>query len=205
MALLSRYSREDCDMKVSISQVGKSEVLAGAINGQKMLSKLLELTQKESQSPELIFLDFSGVNVATASFLREAVLAYRDTVRRRRSNLYPIVANANQVIEDELKILVIAEGDALMLCLLDKNDQPRAPRILGQLDPKQRLTFDLVQKDTETNASALMRAHREKERVNQNAWNNRLASLANLGLVIELSEGRSKKYRPLLAGATYGN
>lgn len=192
-------------MKISMSQVGKSEVLAGALNGQKMLSKLLELTRKEPQSPELIYLDFSGVDVATASFLREAVLTYRDTVRRRRSNFYSVIANANQVIEDELKVLVTAESDALMLCLLDKNDQPRAPRLLGRLDPKQRLTFELVQQRNDTNAAELMREHGEKEKVNQNAWNNRLASLANLGLVVELSEGRSKRYRPLLVGATYGN
>lgn len=192
-------------MKIFMSQIGKSEVLAGALNGQKMLSKLLELTRKEPQSPELIYLDFSGVDVATASFLREAVLAYRDTVRRRRSNFYSVIANANQVIEDELKVLVTAESDALMLCLLDKNDQPRAPRLLGRLDPKQRLTFELVQQRNDTNAAELMREHGEKEKVNQNAWNNRLASLANLGLVVELSEGRSKRYRPLLVGATYGN
>ena len=192
-------------MRVYMSQVGKSEVLAGAINGRKILSKLLELTDKEPQSPELIFLDFAGIDVATASFLREAVLAYRDTVRRRRSNFYAVVANANHVIEEELKILVTAEGDALMLCLLDKNDQPRAPRLLGKLDPKQRLTFDLVQQRKETNAADLMRAHGENEGINQNAWNNRLSSLANLGLVIELSEGRAKRYRPLLAGATHGN
>lgn len=192
-------------MKIFMSQIGKSEVLAGALNGQKMLSKLLELTRKEPQSPELIYLDFSGVDVATASFLREAVLAYRDTVRRRRSNFYPVIANANQVIEDELKVLVTAEDDALMLCLLDKNDQPRAPRLLGQLDPKQRLTFELVQQRSDTNAAELMREHGEKEKVNQNAWNNRLASLANLGLVVELSEGRSKRYRRLMVGATYGN
>lgn len=192
-------------MKVSMAQVGKSEVLAGALNGQKMLSKLLELIQKEPRYPELIFLDFSGVNVATASFLREAVLAFRDSVRRRRSNFYPVVANANQVIEDELKILVTAEGDALMLCLTDKKDQPRVPRLLGQLDPKQRLTFELVQQRNDTNAAELMRTCGENEGVNQNAWNNRLASLANLGLVVELSEGRSKRYRPVLAGATYGN
>lgn len=192
-------------MRIHMSQVGGSEVLAGAVNGRKTLTKLLELTEKDPQSPQLIFLDFAGVNVATASFLREAVLAYRDTARRRRSNLYAVVANANDVIEEELKILVTAEGDALMLCLLGKNDQPRAPRLLGKLDPKQRLTFDLVQQQKETSAAELMRAHGEKEGINQNAWNNRLSSLANLGLVVELSEGRTKRYRPLLAGATHGN
>jgi hypothetical protein len=132
-------------------------------------------------------------------------LTYRDTIRRRGSNLYPVIANASQLVEEELKILVSSESDVLMLCALDENDQPHKPRLLGRLDPKQRLTFDLVQRCNETDAAELMREHGEKERVKQTAWNNRLAALASLGLVVELSEGRAKRYRPLFVGATYGN
>jgi len=192
-------------MRIRMSELGNADVLAGAINGRKVLAKLLERTDKEPTVPEPVFLDFAGVNVATASFLRETILAYRDTVRRRRSNFYPVVANANQVVEDELKVLVSSDADVLMLCLLDENDQPHQPRLLGRLDPKQRLTFDLVQRRQETDAAELMREHRETEGVKQTAWNNRLSALANMGLVVELSEGRAKRYRPLLAGATYGN
>jgi hypothetical protein len=184
-------------MRIHMSKLGNSEVLAGAINGRKVLAKLLELAEKEPTTPEQIFLDFAGVSVATASFLRETVLAYRDTVRRRRSNLYPVVANANQVVEDELKVLVSSDADVLMLCQLDAKGQPRQPRLLGKLDPKQRLTFDLVQKRRETDAAELMREHRDTEGVKQTAWNNRLSALANMGLVVELSEGRAKRYRPL--------
>ena len=50
-----------------------------------------------------------------------------------------------------------------------------------------------------------MRVHGKNERVQQTAWNNRLSALASLGVVIEFSEGRAKRYRPLLAGVTYGN
>ena len=192
-------------MRIHMSELGNADVLAGAINGRKVLERLLERTEKEPPAPEQVFLDFGGVSVATASFLRETVLAYRDTVRRRRSNFYPVVANANQVVEDELKVLVGSDADVLMLCLLDDNDQPHQPRLLGKLDPKQRLTFDLVQKRKETDAAELMREHREAKAVKQTAWNNRLSALANMGLVIELSEGRAKRYRSLLAGATYGN
>ena len=192
-------------MRIHMSELGNSEVLAGAINGRKVQAKLLERTEKEPAAPEQVFLDFAGVTVATASFLRETVLAYRDTVRRRRSNFYPVVANANQVVEDELKVLVSSDADVLMLCLLDENDQPHQPRLLGKLDPKQRLTFELVQERKETDAAELMREHPETKAVKQTAWNNRLSALANMGLVVELSEGRAKRYRSLLAGATYGN
>lgn len=112
-------------------------------------------------TPEPVLLDFAGINVATASFLREAVLDYLDAIRRRHSNFYPVVANENQVVEEELKVLVSSDADVLMLCLLDENDQPHEPRLLGRLDPKQRLTFDLVQKRHETDAAELMREHRE--------------------------------------------
>ena len=185
-------------MRIHMSELGNAEVLAGAVNGRKVLEKLLERTDKEPAAPEPVFLDFAGVNVATASFLRETVLAYRDTVRRRRSHFYPIIANANQVVEEELKVLV-TDGDVLMLCLLDENGLPREARLLGKLDPKQRLTFDLVQKRGVTDAAELMRDHGEGENIKKTAWNNRLAALANLGLVVESTEGRTKRYRTLLA------
>src|SRR5690348_6913376 len=125
------------------------QVLAGALSGRKVLAKLLELTADEPTKPELVLLDFRGVEVATASFLRESALAFRDNVRGRRSNLYPVIANANDVVVEELKVLVGARGDALMLCSTDENGQPHGARLLGELDPKQRLTFELVQKLTE--------------------------------------------------------
>jgi hypothetical protein len=85
-----------------------------------------------------------------------------------------------------------------MVCSLDKSGRVHNQRLLGELDPKQRITFELVQKRGETDAGELMRAYGEKEKTKvQTAWNNRLASLAGLGLVIELSQGRTKRYRSL--------
>lgn len=179
---------------------GHSEVLAGALNGRKALAKLLEQIGDEPEKPEELFLDFSGVQVATASFLRETVFAFRDTVRRRRSKFYPVIANAEPVVEDELKILVQSDNSALMLCCLDRKGKPHKARLVGNLDPKQRLTFDLVQRGV-TDAARLMREHGERENVKQTAWNNRLAALSSLGLVVELSAGRAKRYRPLFAEA----
>ncbi len=178
---------------------GDGQTLAGALNGRKVLARLIELSGTEPSNPEPVFLDFSGVNVATASFLRESILAFRDHVRRRRSHFYPVVANANDLVAEELNVLVGSRGDALMLCCLDPDGNPYAPRLLGELDPKQRMTFDLVQQRGETGAAELMREFGEAEKTTvQTAWNNRLAALASLGLVVELSHGRTKKYRPLL-------
>ncbi|SMH62823.1 hypothetical protein [Azospirillum agricola] len=188
-------------MKIDIKELGGSSVLAGALNGRAMLNRLLDATSAEAAKPIPIFLDFSGIEVATASFLRESILAFRNIVRGRRSQYYPLVANADPIVQDELLEILKPRGDVLMTCILTEDGTVGAAMPLGELDPKQRLTFDLVHERGETDAGALMRDFGESEGVKHTtAWNNRLASLAALGLIIEQSQGRSKRYRPLFEG-----
>lgn len=184
-------------MRIRIRDTADSDVLAGALTGRKTLGVLLELIGGEPERPELVYLDFTGVSVATASFLRESVLEFRDIVRRRWSGYYPVVANANDTITEELSVLLRPRREVLMLCTLNTQGDPSAPRLMGQLEPKQRMTFDFVKKLGETDAGRLMRAGNHNERVGKTAWNNRLASLSRLGLLIELSDGRTKRYRLL--------
>ena len=188
-------------MKINIAKLFERTVLAGALNGRKALNLLLERTMDEPDCPEPAFLDFSEVEVATASFLRESIIAFRDVIRGRRSKFYPVVANANDVVRDELIELLQQRGDVVMTCTLENDEYVRDAAPLGQLDPKQLLTFDLVCQLGETDAGALMRDYGESEGVKHaTAWNNRLATLAALGLVIEKSQGRAKRYRPLFKG-----
>jgi hypothetical protein len=199
MALSSCAKREDNEMIISMNNLGDGRILAGTPRGRKVLAQMVESTAVEPVVPEMVFVDFTDVDVATASFLRETVLAFRDTVRRRRSNFYPVIANANDLVAEELAVLVAPRGDVLMLCSLDKKGRPHDQRLVGELDPKQKITFELVKQRKETDAAELMRDHNGSEGVkHQTAWNNRLAALADLGLVIELSQGRAKRYRPLL-------
>ena len=189
-------------MKIDLVKLCGSTVLAGAVNGKTTLNQLLAESTSEPNGPETIFLDFSDVEIATASFLRESVLAFRDIVRRRRSHFYPVVANANDVIRDELMELLQARRDVIMACVVSDGSTVAEVSLMGELDPKQHLTFDLVQSLGETDAGTLMRKYGESEEVKHStAWNNRLASLAALGLVIEQSQGRAKRYRPLFGKA----
>jgi hypothetical protein len=186
-------------MRIAMDALNEERVsvLAGVPNGRRALATLLERTSPEPTVAEAVYLDFANVEVATASFLREAVLTFRNTVRGRRSNLYPIVANANQLIMDELTLLITPYHDVLMSCCLSLEGVASKPTLIGELDPKQRLTFDLVRERGETDASELMRVYGAEERVRQTAWNNRLTALATLGLVFETSQGRAKRYRAL--------
>jgi hypothetical protein len=187
-----------------VSEVDGTPILSGAASGRAALSMLLSKTAREPSAPEPVFLDFQWVEVATASFLRECVLTFRDFVRRRKSTFYPVVANANDSVREELGELVRG-GDVLMTCTLDADGNVTNAAPIGQLDPKQRLTLDLVLQHGETDAGDLMRRYGKQEGTKYStAWNNRLANLAELGFVVELSQGRTKRYRPLFGGLSDG-
>lgn len=183
-------------MRLDLREIAETEVLAGADNGRSILVRLLEATRSEPAEPEPLFLDFSRIDVATASFLRESVLALRDIARNRRSNQYPVVANPNDLVRDELAVLADARGVVVMTCVLDDDGNVISTSPIGSLDPKQKMTFEIVCEHGETDAGELMRKNDDGVR-HTTAWNNRLSSLASMGLIMEISRGRSKRYRPL--------
>ena len=120
-------------MVVSMATVGKrSKVLAGAPNGRAAFAKLLSEAVQEPLVPEPLYLDFADVDIATASYLRESVMQFRDTVRRQRSNFYPVVANANAQVIEELTLLIQASNDILMTCALDEQGTPSHATLIGQ-------------------------------------------------------------------------
>jgi hypothetical protein len=183
-------------MRLDLREITQTNVLAGADNGKSLLVRLLEATRSEPAEPEPLLLDFSGIDVATASYLRESVLALRDIVRSRRSTLYPVMANPNDIVRDELAVLAETRGAVLMTCVIDDHGAVVSTIPIGSLDPKQKMTFEIVYQHGETDASELMRENDDGLR-HTTAWNNRLSSLASMGLIMEISRGRSKRYRPL--------
>ncbi len=185
-------------MRIEMSELAGAKVLAGTQLGRRIFGALLMSFALEPSSPEPLFLDFAGVEIATASFLREAVLAFRDAIRSRSSRLYPVIANPGESVVDELALLVEHTGDVLIVCSLTKHGKVSDSRLLGNLDPKQQLTYELVRAKGETDAGELMRT--QPEQVKQTAWNNRLSGLAQMGLLFELTQGRSKRYRAIFEG-----
>jgi len=188
-------------MHISIRAEAGQSVCAGAIGGRQLLSRLLALTAREPTAPEPVLLDFSGVDVATASYLRESVITFRNFVRGRRSNVYPVTANLNSAIAEELSDMLNAQGDAMLACETDDDGKVQSVKMLGRLEAKQQRVLALIHERREIDAGQLQREFGDNEGVKQTSWNNRLSSLANLGLVFEFSDGRNKRYRPIFAGA----
>lgn len=187
---------------LDVAELAGGPILSGAPSGRDLYAKLVAALPTEPINPKPMWLDFGKVEVATASFLRESVLAFRTFVRGRKSNFYPAVANPSADVIDEFVELVQPRGDVIMTCTLDDDGEIIRCRHIGKLDPMQQLTFDLVNEHGEITATRLMEI--EHSQVKATAWNNRLASLSNLGLVCEQSHGRTKTYKPIFARSKDG-
>jgi hypothetical protein len=175
----------------------KKTTLSGAELGRRLFAKFVAAALVPAE-PELVFLDFSGVNVATASFLRESVVAFRDYARSTLPNLYPVIANAQDAVIEELVFFLRSRADAFWACDLDVSGQPINPRLLGELDEVQRATFDRVLQLGWASAPALAARSSGKEGIGPTAWNNRLSNLASRGLLIERRAGKTKTFVPVL-------
>jgi hypothetical protein len=169
-------------------------VLAGSVEGRAFLARMMQLVGRGPAEPEPLLLDFSGIAVATSSYLREAVVQTRDMLRGRRSNFYPIVGNANEGVLEELTMLLQDNGDALLACTTDRKGRLNNIQPIGRLEGVQQRTFDLVQERGEIGAVEAQKSFPD-ETATVTAWNNRFASLAERGLVVEVSRGRLKLYR----------
>lgn len=170
--------------------------LAGTAMGRQMLAQLIAMT-KPVTVPTVAYLDFEGIDIATGSFLREAVLGFRDFGRNAIGTLYPVLANANATIEEELSVYLKDRNDAIWACSLNKDDATLHPHILGELDSAQMNTLQLIFQHQPISAPELAKL-RPNEGIGATAWNNRLATLSAKGILMELKQGKTKLFSPVM-------
>lgn len=190
-------------MILRLRKLANDDVLAGAREGVAMLAKLID-GLGPAEDAQLVILDFHDIRVATGSYLRESVLGFRSYCRQRTPASAVVIANADPVVAEELRNLLNAAGDALVTCDLPASDVPRNGRVLGSLEEKQRATLDAVLRLGEADARALHEKFQRTETIGVTGWNNRLAALAEKGILIEEREGRAKRFRPVLKELQYG-
>jgi len=179
-----------------LSIASSRATLAGTAMGRQMLAQLISET-KPITTPSVAYLDFKGVDIATGSFLREAVLGFRDFSRNAIGMLYPVVANANATIEEELAVYLKDRSDAIWACALDDDDSVCDPHILGELDSAQTSTLQLIFDHRPISAPELAKL-RPDVGIGTTAWNNRLATLNAKGILMELKQGKTKLFTPVM-------
>lgn len=186
-------------MILKILDISENVILSGAVQGKAAFASLVAKAGSDPADPSALFLDFDGIELATASYMREAVSNLKSYFRATKSKHYPVLANISSEIEEEVFVLMEARKDAIVVCDLDHLGAPKNARTVGNLDPKQAVTYDIVNQLHEADAGTLMEKFGEAESTKSTtAWNNRLSGLAQRGLLKEYSRGRAKYYRTLI-------
>jgi hypothetical protein len=184
-------------MRLLIGDLSNSSILSGSLLGRQVLSRAIAEAHPSDQ-PYVVFLDFQGVAVATSSFLREAVFKFRDYARASLENAYPVVANANDDVIEELDMFAKRQKDAVWCCALEQSGQVLSARIVGHLDAKEAETLRFLTALGTASAPQLAVEHKGLG-LGATAWNNRLAALSKRSLLIESKSGKTKMFTPVLA------
>lgn len=126
---------------LSLFEIARTSILSGAQDGKATFVALLKKANCEPDEPSPLLLDFKGIDVATASFLREAIFALKSHLRTSNSKFYPAVANVNESVREELSVIAEARSDALLAVEITKSGCVAKQMVIGSLDPKQASTF----------------------------------------------------------------
>jgi hypothetical protein len=193
-------------MRIRVRDFVDTPVLAGAQAGARTLARLIALRQLSGLNGP-VFLDFGGIEVATASFLREFALPFKAFPRSTRSSWHAVIANASPETLEELSIVCTIRSDPMLTCALDDLGKVTGIGMAGLLDSKQREAYEFVVANGNVTAKQLMESTSKasESATSPTAWNNRLSTLVDKGIVAEANIGRQKVYTPVLREHAHGH
>lgn len=191
---------------IQILELTQSSVLGGAIPGEVVLAPLI--SRLRSLIPcEVVVIDFCGIEIATSSFLRTSVIAFRQVCLDQYPSVAILFANMNDCVRDELSFVLHSQGDAVVSCEVRDNVVSNSV-VLGKLEEMQFMTLTAVLEHGQpVDARTLAEAFKDispGEGKRFTKWNNRLSQLTRRGILREESSGRVKFYTPIVKGLKNG-
>ena len=165
--------------------------LTGVSRARQLLAKLITWTANHQPKGTLI-LDFAGVGDASASFLREAILAFRDYVRAYQPEVFPVLANLTDEVREEFDMLLTDRGEAMPGCRLEGSGLPFDAEVLGALEPGLSQTLEMIRARGQLALGDL------PPEIKPTTWSNRIASLIRQGFVVPIPEPNKRGYRFVL-------
>jgi DNA-binding transcriptional ArsR family regulator len=184
---------------IPVSELARSADLAGAADGAVWLQA--GRRRVDAAQTGLHAIDFSGVRIATVSWLREGILALLKYASAVRQDLRFVATGLSEIVREELEVALEATGGVLIAADISPDRVLTAPIVLGRLDPALHDTLQAVEGQLEFDATFVSRAI---PGVGLSAANNRLAALESKGILVSERRGRSRHYRPLLENLRYG-
>lgn len=165
--------------------------LTGVSRARRLLATLIAWTADHTPKGTLI-LDFTCLDNASASFLREAVLAFRDYVRAYQPDVFPVLANLTDEVKEEFDTLLRERGEALLGCQLNSSGVAVDGEVLGFLEPGLDQTLEMIR------ARGQLALGDMPSETKPTTWSNRIASLVRQGFIVPIPEANKRRYRFVL-------
>jgi hypothetical protein len=187
-------------MRVSIKELSKSAThLAGATNGQQHLQQIVERLDTEGEG-ETVFLDFTGIESATSSYLKAVLFAFFEDAQRRESGAlvkpaFPVLVGLSEVVREEVSQLASFAVRQFVEGLKVRGDEVLLAMLYGKLDRALEATLTALVAKGAATATALHAAAGNEPAIT--AWNNRLADLYAKRLVKRRRAGKQWIYEPI--------
>lgn len=170
--------------------------LNGATVGEAHAQQLQQLIAAAPSSDRgIVVLDFSGVESASASYLKRVLNPFFDAPEMAEHETSPVLVNADATdLVEDLEDYVTGKGRVLIVAH-EVDGRLQLARLLGRFDNAAAETFEELTELKEATALQLYERHRERT-TNQTAWNNRLAQLVALRVARRRRNGRFWIYQP---------
>jgi hypothetical protein len=181
---------------------GRQANLAGATFGGELLARVVEqLDDADTSAVPLVVFDFTGIESASASFLKALVFGLLpvpsgdSSDKRNQVEAFPVVLGMQQLVREELVDYLALAGRAAVEALSLKGEELLTARLLGHLDAALHLTLMALLRKGAATATEL---HAESGgKINITAWNNRLSDLHFRRLARRRRQGKQWIYEPI--------
>jgi hypothetical protein len=184
---------------IKIRDFTQQTFLVGAGAGREMFREIvgaLEINREVGT----VMVDLKGIDHVSASYFREAFVAFRNYCRTQGTQV--VFVNAGQSTLEDASLLADQAKDVYLFGDEDRTEISNV-HVVGRLDPKLDTTLKMLLDLGQGDAKTLK--ERSSEVTVITAWNNRLAALVSLGVLVEQRSGKTKIYRPVFEGLQYGN
>jgi hypothetical protein len=208
-------------MNLLIHKLNPSEVpvhATGATLGQEHLRSLRQRLREEGG--EIVVLDFSGIESATASYMKATIvwliqsarLSVTDGLNHGRAvgphdpvplAIYPLIAGLSTEVREEIDDLLPAYRLPCLETLKYSNRKILKAALHGPLDDALSDTLRVLTECGSGTASSLHDRFKDRG-ISTTGWNNRLADLYQLRLAMRRKIGRQWIYEPVAAEVKNG-
>jgi hypothetical protein len=192
------------ESRLDVLQIAGLDTLVGKIGGIRDFPKFMTAVMATPEGCTVV-LDWSGIELATASYFGETVLPILKMSTAGHLDRYFLLVGLNQNSLDELKLviefheLVVLVGDAA------RTNSFRNVRVLGRLDSPYFETLEAIKASRTASASTLHKDHHKMPmQIGKTGWANRLAYLSRFRLVRKQRVGRELVFQPVYGGDQNG-